>query len=121
MKMTHADANQLAGCWIDGQWGHYAPVRLVTIAKDSGFRVTHEEQRAIDAYLNGADESEMITYLADQAEAWMNENVAPEGWMFDWIDGEFFFFEQYDYRDVPSMAGEAFYENAGRPLFPNEY
>lgn len=36
------------------------------------------------------DEDEMLMAAADEVEAWMNENVAPDGFYFEWSDGEFF-------------------------------
>ena len=89
------------GCWINGTWGHYAPTRLIEIAKENGFAVTHEEQQAINAYVDGDDgDYEMITYLSDQAEAWMNQEVAPGSHAFGWHDGEFYLWSDKDWREV---------------------
>lgn len=32
-----------------------------------------------------------VSYLAEQAEQFLNEHVAPEGYLFGWNDGDFFF------------------------------
>jgi hypothetical protein len=36
------------------------------------------------------DEHEFLIELADEAESYLNEKVAPEGLVFGWYDGEFF-------------------------------
>lgn len=72
-----------SGCWIDGHWGQYAVERLLSIAKDLGWGY---DIRA-DIEINGED---AIFDLADEAEAWLNEEIAPEGHQFGWSSGEFF-------------------------------
>jgi hypothetical protein len=89
------------GCWIAGHNGRYATSGLVFKAAGWGFPVTAEEDRALCAYDQGDDTfpSDEGTYLdaydwvielADRAEEWMNEHVAPEGHSFGWLDCEFF-------------------------------
>lgn len=95
-----------AGCWIDGHWGQYATARLVQIAAGYGFRGDAVEDPEADlariarAHLASIgpsdsegisdDEHETLVYGADDAEAWLNAHVAPEGFSFGWHDGEFF-------------------------------
>ena len=106
-----------AGCWIDGHWGQYGTDRLVQIASAWGFvgsgderdrllitycsqRVERDEATALAALLplmtpdeRDAAEwqiAEEVYSLADDAESWLNEHAAPEGYSFGWHDGEFF-------------------------------
>jgi hypothetical protein len=72
-----------AGCWIDGHWGQYGSQRLITIASTYGFQMAPIDYESEDAF-------EDIIWEADTAEAWMNENIAPEGYSFGWYDGEWF-------------------------------
>lgn len=99
-KASPADA----GCWIDGHWGQYGSTRLIEIARGFGWQLTDEEIAALVAYTGGAEtftqsdgtEADTADWilnqggLADAAEEWMNENVAPDGYSFGWNDGEFF-------------------------------
>lgn len=77
-----------AGCWIDGHAGHYSSAHLILIAKDWGW----EDQEAIDMavdYFKG-EYPEGLFDAADDAELYLNENVAPEGYSFGWFQTEFF-------------------------------
>lgn len=79
-----------AGCWIDGHWGHYGPARLIEIAHNFGYE---KDGAMCQEYLYGDASSlkcEFIVEAADEAEAWMNANVAPAGFSFGWHDGEWF-------------------------------
>ncbi len=97
-----------AGCWIEGNWGHYGSARLIQLAVGLGFG--NMETRAVaDRYManeplldeNGEDlEFEYIMDLADEAEVWMNEAIAPTGYSFGWHDGEFFLWSDQDWEEV---------------------
>lgn len=81
--MIKASPNE-AGCWISGSLGIYAIQELITIAAIHGY-ITSE------SYKNNKDkDSEVEMWEADEAEDWLNDNVAPEGYQFGWADGEFF-------------------------------
>jgi hypothetical protein len=80
-----------AGCWVDGHWGQYGPVRLCDIAQAAGWGgnpLPYNADQAMDMDYDQRDEWE--GEAADQAEAWLNEHVAPAGFMFGWHEGEFF-------------------------------
>ena len=76
------------GCWIEGSWGQYGVVRLQEIAEAYGW--TGER---LDA------DAEFVNDAADEAEAYMNESVAPEGYSFGWHDGEFFLWSDADWEE----------------------
>lgn len=93
------------GCWIDGHWGHYGVARLVDIAQDFGMETSGLDESALWAYRNNVDNFQdeqtgeyhdasewmlMQGGLADEAEDWLNENIAQPGYSFGWADGEFF-------------------------------
>ena len=42
---------------------------------------------------------ESQSWLIDEIEIWMNENIAPEGYHFMWEDGEFMLLEDLDEED----------------------
>ena len=88
-----------AGCWINGDIGHYLSAEIILIAADYGWK----DERAIDAAYRywgndpnsgGPDLAEYVYDAALEAEEWMNEHVAPEGYMFGCEDGEFFLMHQ---------------------------
>jgi hypothetical protein len=93
------------GCWIDDRWGHYGVARLVDIAQDYGFEISDLDESALWAYRNNerffqdevtgehhesSDWMLMQGGLADEAEDWLNDNIAKPGYVFGWNDGEFF-------------------------------
>lgn len=93
--MTEEQAAAKAGCWIAGHHGRYAIGELVRIAIDYGFTVSEDEQSTLDTYMDGGetglgDDLAMVVEMADHAEEWLNDVVAPNGWAFGWDDGEFF-------------------------------
>lgn len=90
-QITKADPSE-AGCWIDGHWGHYGSQRLLTIASCYGFQYS-----AID--FEDPDCMEAVWWEADIAEAWLNENIAPEGFSFGWYDGEFFLWPEETWQE----------------------
>lgn len=109
------------GCWIDGHWGHYGVARLVDIAQDYGMEISGLDESALWAYRNNEDEFQdeqtgeyhnaadwmlMQGGLADEAEDWMNNNVAYEGFSFGWNDGEFFYMgnEWWDDQDEAGLS-----------------
>lgn len=69
------------GCWVDGRWGQYGIERLLSIAKEFGWSVSG------DIEVNDLDR---LSDLADEAEEWMNNRVAPKGCSFGWYNSEFF-------------------------------
>jgi hypothetical protein len=89
----------VAGCWIDGTWGWRGIIRVIEIAEEHGMTLT-EQQRSV---VNDADRDgvyEEIVGLADEAEEWLNEQIAPEGWSFGWHDGELFLWSDADWETV---------------------
>lgn len=97
-RATPADA----GCWIDGHWGQYAVARSIQIAASLGY----SDAEAIDIAARHLasmgpstapeitdDEAECLYSQAgygDSACDWLNDHIAPEGYSFDWWEGEFF-------------------------------
>lgn len=109
-----------AGCWIDGHWGQYGPARLCQIALELGWnddiatempfqiqsRSTADlvEQKLASMSPSEIDEptdseEEEIIWASDVAEAWLNNNIAPEGFSFGWFDGEFFLWADAQWED----------------------
>jgi hypothetical protein len=95
VKATPADA----GCYVDGQWGQYAVAHMIERATEFGFTDDALEDIAArhlatigpsDAPYITDDEHDVMIDGSDDAEAWLNEHAAPEGYSFGWLDGEFF-------------------------------
>lgn len=74
-----------AGCWLDGARGWRIALGIVEEAEAWGYRPSAEfaNYRA-ECDENDGDpaEYEFIQEEADDAEAWMNEHVAPKGYYF---------------------------------------
>lgn len=102
VRATPADA----GCWCDGAAGIYAAVRMVTIAMNSGWvSPTHDMDVALlEWWRDGAQAPapssllasedvdslpEYWTEVQNEAEEWLNEAIAPDGYSFGWWDGDF--------------------------------
>lgn len=96
VKATPADV----GCWVDGHWGQYGAARVIEIALAHGW----DDEGAADLAARrmgsmlpnptnddlSENDFEKLLWASDDAERWLNENVAPEGYFFEWFDGEFF-------------------------------
>lgn len=81
------------GCWIDDRWGHYGSARLIQIAVDLGWNDEDAAELAA-SYMSDeevdSDIVEQVHYAAEDAQDWLNDNVAKPGYYFGWTDGEFF-------------------------------
>ena len=95
IKATPEDA----GCYVDGHWGQYATAHMIERATEFGFNDEEVEDIAArhlasigpsDAPGITDDEYEVLNDGADEAEEWLNANVAPEGYSFGWWEGEFY-------------------------------
>ena len=106
-RFSEAQAEAARGCWLEGHRGWTASGALVEIAESHGMPLDADDRAIVTAYLDSAASVTLSTgealdsdgiasavidqgELADKAEAWLNENVAPDGWAFGWIDGEFY-------------------------------
>lgn len=92
-----------AGCWIDGHWGQYGIARVIDIAVSHGWDDAEADDLATRHLASIGpssapdltnDEFERLVAAADDAEIWLNEHVAPDGFYFEWSDGEFFLTEE---------------------------
>lgn len=88
MQLTAADA----GCWIDGHWGWRGSHRLIQLAHEFGW----PRGEAEDAI---REDDEFVHEIADEAEEWMNNNVAPANHSFGWFDGEWFLWSHETWED----------------------
>lgn len=88
-----------AGCWIDGHWGQYGVARSVEIASSFGYDdalIIDIAQRKLAAMMPSIapeisdEDEELLASAADEVTYWLTNNVAPEGYSFDWYEGELF-------------------------------
>lgn len=86
-RLTSEDS----GCYVSDHWGRYATSRLIRLAQDLGYRDERADELASrdldDEYELSPDEAEGLQEFGDEALAWLNEHVAPEGHSFDWSSG----------------------------------
>lgn len=116
-RMSPAEAEKQQGCWLEGSRGWTASGELVNIADRHGMPLDDDDRAVVEAYLDeertGTVElstGELVGYdeimsavadqdgLAEKAEKWLNENVAPDGWAFGWRDGEFFLWSDSEWE-----------------------
>jgi hypothetical protein len=91
-----------AGCWISSDWGWRADGQLIAIAQSYGYPLGKLEAKMVDRWMQGDTtvETDEVYWLSDAVRDWMNENVAPEGYYFDWFDCEFFLWSENDWQEV---------------------
>ena len=96
------------GCYVDSHWGQYAIARVVEIAVELGRQCELDEagrcqlcadEKLAERHLAAmgpstepgldGDEFEQLVEAADSAEAWLNDHRAPEGYSWEWNDGDF--------------------------------
>jgi hypothetical protein len=84
-----------AGCWISGaNWGWQGTGRVVQIAVGLGWPITADDVVTLDQYMSDTfdpDSSvpEAMDDMHRDAESWLTDNVAPEGYSFGWVEGDF--------------------------------
>lgn len=90
----------VVGCLVGGHWGQYAPARMIEVAAELGYadrEVIDLAERKLAAMMPSTapdlsdSEDEALVDADDKVVGWLNENVAVEGHMFGWEDGEFFY------------------------------
>ena len=92
-KLTPADA----GCYVDGHHGWHGHAMMLELAHELGWPLSEEDHVMILAHDSGEDTiagevtlHEHIYAMMDDAESWLNEHAAPDGYSFGWHDGDFF-------------------------------
>lgn len=87
------------GCYVESWWGQYAGAHMVERAAEFGYSdpaaLDLAKRHLASMSPNGReplsiDELDALEDCVDGAEAWLNENAAPDGSSFGWVDGEFF-------------------------------
>jgi hypothetical protein len=87
-----------AGCWVDGARGIYAGVVMVDIAMSRGYQVTGDDAPVLAWARTGRvasdepgerlDWPEFWSEIQDEVTDWLTDNVAPDGYLFEWCDGD---------------------------------
>lgn len=100
----------IPGCIIDGHWGIYSQAKMVLIAADFGFtgkEVKIAKRLMIEHDMPGVNahirEGEWDILNCTDAENWLNETVAPEGYSFGWNNGEFFLWSTGEWNELDDM------------------
>lgn len=87
------------GCWVDGHWGQYGPDHLadkidgiIDLEPLDDPRVLRQIAEITEdmGYRDAASAwQEIRSEATDKMTERLNE-VTPDGWTWDWVDGEFF-------------------------------
>lgn len=97
-RLTPEQAAQVVGCWWEGHQGHYIGKYVVEEALGRGWHAEDEStiREMVEVYPNLTNDQYVIwDEVVNDAEQWLNDAVAPEGYSFGWHDGEFFFQPDY--------------------------
>jgi hypothetical protein len=121
--ITTEYAEAHSGCWLEGSRGWTAPGLLVAMAEERGMPLDDDDRKVLEVYMAGdwpaaletltlpsgekiskSDIGDFVTDrsdgLATKAEAWLNENVTPDGWSFGWHNGEFYLWSDAQWEEV---------------------
>ena len=88
-----------AGLWIVG----HANIdrSIIELAGSYGFEVPKDVMTLMDGLPSiTMEELEYIFDVVDEAENWLQENVAPEGYSFGWSDGDFYLLSDSNWQDM---------------------
>lgn len=113
VRLTEAQAHRARGCWVDGSRGWYAMSLVVDAALARGMVLGEDDTAILVAYRAGdeclvlasGEEVDVVGSvvgqgeLVDRALEWLNEHVAPVGWVFELEDGLML-------RRITPLAGE---------------
>lgn len=104
IKASPADA----GCYVDGRWGQYGTAHMIERAQEFGYSESEVIELAARHLASmgpstseglTTDEYWLLADLGNNVEAWLNENVAPEGYSFGWYEGEFYLWADSQWED----------------------
>lgn len=108
MNITQKDGTVIeTGCYVDGHWGHYAGAHMIMRATEFGYSdeqaIELAQRRLNEMFPHDGpglddDEYEVFSDCIDDAEAWLNDHAAPEGYSFGWFDGEFYLWSNEDWE-----------------------
>lgn len=82
------------GCYVDGAHGIFAPRQVCLIASAHGWSGN------VPTDNDCRDDSDYAVDQAEEAEAWLNENVAEGDKAFGWFDGEFYYWTESEWTDA---------------------
>lgn len=83
------------GCYVSDVRGRYGIIYMIRdVAGALGFPISPEDAHTLHLAWEGLDDPnglawDTIGWLSDEAEAWLNEHVAPEDHAFGWHEGDF--------------------------------
>lgn len=84
------------GCYVSDYEGWRGIATMCLIAHQMGFPLTAEDNADLDAFIAGEAVGDGVFWIADDAEAWLNTNMRPEGATWYWEDGNFGLWEDDD-------------------------
>lgn len=84
------------GCYVAGHWGIYAYQQVTELAESFGY---HGRVLTEDECRDSSEDIDLVD-IAEEAEDWLNENVAEEGHSFGWFDGEFYYWSNADWHET---------------------
>lgn len=98
-KLTNADA----GCIYDSHNGHYIIPFVIGYAHDAGRQTDPFVLFALSEYADNYHDpvfpNDALIEEHDQAIIWLNQNVAPDGFIFEWNDGDFGLYSVDEYGE----------------------
>lgn len=89
-----------AGTWVDGCRGWTAMGVMIDIAVERGWPITNEDDVILEQSRRAGYNSEAVSEIADDAEAFMNDHIAPAGYAFGWHEGDFVLWSEADWCEA---------------------
>jgi hypothetical protein len=103
MSTLSLDATD-AGCWFDGANGDPS-IRVIDLAVSLGMVLDYDEKSAVESFRHDIEDfrntrGDLLSVadwvvnqggITDASVDWLNENISPEGFLFEFHDGDFFF------------------------------
>lgn len=107
--MVERATAEMAGCWLAGSSNRTVDelnFDTIMIAKDRGFTVSNKDNDILDIFedqpadpfsgtkwADDVDISQGLSEIADDAVEWLNENVSPDGYHFEFDDGLYLYLD----------------------------
>jgi hypothetical protein len=93
-----------AGCWFNGANGDPS-IRVIDLAVSLGMVLDRDELSAVESFRHDIEDfrnaaGDLLSVadwvcnqggITDASVEWLNDNIAPEGFLFEFFDGDFFF------------------------------
>src|SRR5213080_1641715 len=101
--MNSTNESPAPGCWIDSHHGHYAIPGVIYLAEGFGRKLDNAMAKLLGEYADHYFEDdypwELIVEESDASAQWLNDHHRPDGFWWEWNDGDFGLYAEDDLID----------------------